>query len=378
MAEAEGIKRTVDNSHNLYIDFLRGVSIILVLVLHFNLAYHLRHSFLGTILPNVVLDGLYNGNYGVVMFFVISGFLITSRSLDRYGSLSKINIRNFYVMRFARIFPSMILVLLLVVLLAQTPLTIFQNSAKANVSMFTTVLSVVTCWHNILMQSAGYFNYCINILWSLSVEEVFYFAFPLICIFFKKTQFIIPIWIALIIWAPIYRHLHADDEIISLYGYWSCFDGIALGCISAVLVKRFRFQGTLAKLAALLAGMVMVFVYFYEGINANVVFGISIMSICTAVLLIVTYHKKPIRLVSNRLAGIVCWFGRKSYELYLFHIIILALMRSWLSRDQLPDHTKLVWLLVFFSASALVAYVISRFYSEPLNKKIRKSLILNK
>ena len=92
------------NIRNARIDLLRGIAILLVLILHFNLAYHLNSSALANIFPENLLNQLTeNGNYGVTIFFAISGFLITSTSLRRFGSLNNISFARFYRLRFARI-----------------------------------------------------------------------------------------------------------------------------------------------------------------------------------------------------------------------------------------------------------------------------------
>ncbi len=362
------------NTRNLYVDFLRGVSIILVLLLHFALAYHLSDSILGTIFSKKIISSIVsNGNYGVTMFFVISGFLITSKSVERYKVLGNVNALSFYLMRFARIVPSLLLVLVILVLLSFTPMDIFHNSPSKNVSMFTTVLSVLTFWHNVLMAKVGYFNYCINIFWSLSVEEVFYFTFPILCLIFRKEKFIIPVWILFIILAPIYRSFHTDDEIIALYGYWSCFDGIALGCCAALFAKKYKIEGMKGKFLSLFSIALIAITYFYSGIMDNVVYGVSLVGLGTALLLIQTYNKHASPLFSkNILTRIICWFGKCSYELYLFHIVILALMKTIVSREQLGQYSKVLWLLAFLIISALLAEVISSYYSEPLNKRLRK------
>ena len=364
----------ISNPRNLYVDFIRGISIILVLLLHFALAYHLSDSILGAIFSKKVVSAItMNGNYGVTMFFVISGFLITSKSVERYNGLGNVNTLSFYLMRFARIVPSLVLVLTIIVALSLIPIATFQNSPSKNVSMFTTVLSVLTFWHNILMQKFGYFNYCINIFWSLSVEEVFYFTFPILCLIFRKEKFIIPIWIAFIIIGPIYRSYHTDDEIISLYGYWSCFDAIALGCCAALFAKRYTIDGIKGKLFSVLAIALIAVTYCYSNIMDNVVFGVSLVAIGTAILLIQTYNRQAGKIFSkNIFAKIICWFGKCSYELYLFHIVILALMKTLVSREQLGQYSKVLWLLAFLIISASLAEMISRFYSEPLNKKLRK------
>jgi peptidoglycan/LPS O-acetylase OafA/YrhL len=73
---------------NQKIDFLRGIAILSVLILHFNLSYHLIPNHLVNVFPLTLLNTfVYNGNYGVTMFFVISGFLITSASLARFQTL---------------------------------------------------------------------------------------------------------------------------------------------------------------------------------------------------------------------------------------------------------------------------------------------------
>src|SRR5579859_4166260 len=136
------------------VDFLRGLSILSVLVLHFNIAYRLIESPLGRFLPGPYLRNLvWNGNYGVTVFFAISGYLITSTSMRRFGRLDKVSPRVFYAFRFARIFPSLVLVLAIVSGLALVGVKIFQDNE--HVPLWLADLSVLTFWHNILMAKIG-------------------------------------------------------------------------------------------------------------------------------------------------------------------------------------------------------------------------------
>lgn len=346
------------------IDFLRGVAILLVLFLHYYLAY--RMPLMKTL--------SINGNYGVTIFFVISGFLITSTSLARFGSLSNLSLRKFYSFRFARIIPNITLMVSFVLALGWAGISIFKNS-PASVPMSETILSIATFSHNIFMQKYGYFNYCLNILWSLSVEEIFYLSFPLLCILIRKETFLIFAWIFLIIYAPFYRSKHQSDEIIALYDYLSCFDGIAIGCLVGVLSrKRMLTQNTSRYVAAASMG-VMVFTYFYDGIMENVVLGVSIMGLATGALVFSFQHQRWVESV-NKLRWIraVAWFGKNSYELYLFHVVILALMRTVIGRKEINEYFKPLWFVLYMILSAIIAELISRYYSEPLNRKIRQAM----
>jgi peptidoglycan/LPS O-acetylase OafA/YrhL len=357
------------------IDLLRGIAILLVLVLHFNLAYRLNDGLFAALFSARVMDALvWNGNYGVTIFFAISGFLITSRSLSRYQRLQNVSFRDFYAFRFARIAPTLALILVIVVALSAAGVAIFANK-PSSVSMPLTVLSIVTFTHNWLMEKFGYFNYCLNVLWSLSVEEMFYFTFPIVCVVLRKDALIVALWTAVAIFAPIQRSHYAQNEIVALYGYWSCFDGIAIGCIAAVLKPHLRISDILRRLSVCLAAAGMAFIYFYKGIMDNVVHGVSAMALCTGIILLVHKDSASVsRFSRNFVARPLRWLGSKSYELYLFHVVVLAIMRTFVNRANLGYYAKPLWFALFLAISALTAGCVSRFYSEPLNIFIRKHL----
>jgi len=72
---------------------------------------------------------------------------------------------------------------------------------------------------------------------------------------------------------------------------------------------------------------------------------------------------------------VVGWFGRKSYELYLFHIIVLAGMRDLVPKGTLQYAYKLPYFVLFVALSAVVAGAVSRYVAEPLNSRLREVLV---
>jgi peptidoglycan/LPS O-acetylase OafA/YrhL len=359
------------------IDFLRGVSILAVLLLHFSLTYDLVNSPLARILPaKWIHAAVINGNYGVTIFFVISGFLITTNNLLRYGRLADVRLRQFYTFRFARIVPPLILALCIILPLGLLDVPSFMNSrhgqAMPTPFFVLAIFSVLTFWHNVLMQAAGYFNYCLNIYWSLSVEEVFYLTFPIACVLLKRDRFIVALCIAAIILGPVYRGIHSDNEIYFMYAYPACFDAIAFGCLAALLHQRVAIGQRLGVAIRYAAGIGLSIGYFM-GIDGHEIFGFTLIALCSVGLLTNAFDGSAAQSRYNP-GRVVCWFGKHSYELYLFHIILLAGLRDLVPKATLPYAYKLPLLTLFLIASGLLAAIVARYFADPVNARMRMVL----
>ena len=117
---------TSAGTRNRRIDLIRGISILLVLFHHFNIAYHLNDTLLASVVGwDAVRAVARNGNYGVTMFFVISGYLITTNADRRWSALGTIDARAFYGLRIARIVPCLLLLLVAVNAFASAGVAIF-------------------------------------------------------------------------------------------------------------------------------------------------------------------------------------------------------------------------------------------------------------
>ncbi|HEV8182091.1 MAG TPA: acyltransferase, partial [Candidatus Angelobacter sp.] len=238
------------------IDLLRGLCIVAVVLHHINLRIHFRDSSLGQMIgpaANRVL--FWNGYYGVRMFFVISGFLIATWSLKRWGSLSRLDRRQFYRMRFARIVPCLAALLVLLSVLDRIGVPRFTINTQ-HTSLGRALLAALTFHVNWLEARTGYLPAAWDVLWSLSVEEVFYVFFPLLCTLLRKPALLTALFSCFVIAGPFAR-VQTHNELWADYGYLSCMDGIALGCLAAMLVAKVRFNHKL-NLALRTAGIALI------------------------------------------------------------------------------------------------------------------------
>src|ERR1700712_2462948 len=160
------------------IDLLRGLAIFFVLMNHVNMQLlSAKVPYTKGLPAQLVYSLVWNGQFGVQIFFAVSGFLITSTTLRRWKTLANISVRDFYILRFARIAP------LLLALLAILSALHFAGTqgfvVKANTGGLGRALVAALTFHiNWLEAHRGYLPGNWDILWSLSVEETFYFAFP--------------------------------------------------------------------------------------------------------------------------------------------------------------------------------------------------------
>jgi peptidoglycan/LPS O-acetylase OafA/YrhL len=135
-------------------------------------------SLLKDWLPKRLLNALsFNGYEAVFIFFVISGFLIATRIVERDGGLERVDLRRFYRARALRILPLLLLTLAVLALLALFGVPGFAPAeGKQSVAgLLGSALSFTFNWYE---GRTGWAPAGWDVLWSLSIEEVFYIGFP--------------------------------------------------------------------------------------------------------------------------------------------------------------------------------------------------------
>ncbi len=194
-------------------------------------------------LPEQLVTSLvWNGQRGVQIFFAVSGFLITAMSLRRWESLSRVSVRGFYLMRFARIAPLLLLLLGVLSGLHLAHVEHFVVSARTG-GLARALLAALTFHLNILEARRGYLPGNWDILWSLSVEEVFYLFFPVVARIFGRGKLFVGVLLGFVALGPFARTVFTHgNEIWKEYSYLGGMDAIALGCLTALVVTRIRFS----------------------------------------------------------------------------------------------------------------------------------------
>lgn len=380
------------------IDVLRGLCIIAVVLHHINLRIHFRDSALGQWIGPAANRALFwSGYYGVRVFFVISGFLITTWSLKRWGTLAQINRRQFYLMRFARIVPCLIGLLVVLTVLDRLNVPHFIVSQQHS-TLGRALLAALTFHINWLEAHYGYLPANWDVLWSLSVEEIFYIFFPLLCTLLRKQIVIILTLCCLAVVGP-YARIHTQNELWSDYGYLACMDGIAIGCLAAMLAEAIKFARR-HNLALAISGIfLLIFVDVFRGSASRlglykIGLDVTALEIGTALLLIALQQRFESRSAGQRdlahqeapgmrqkLAATVFhstsflrWFGRNSYEVYLTHMLVVWPMIEVFFHYNLSINTAWFWFLATTAFAGLLGGLIARFYSEPLNHRLRSRL----
>ncbi len=271
------------------LDGLRAISISLVVVGHWaELRYHSD------------VAGAF-ANLGVRIFFIISGYLITTLLLKEYGKTSTIGLREFYVRRAYRILPAAIVFMLPVFVIFWHELRWYHMAAAA---LYLVNFDFAHPWF-------------LGHLWSLSVEEQFYFLWPGVLKRWHRHR--VAILVGVVAFAPVYRvachflrlHGRADETFPAVA------DILAIGCLLAI------FAGRMPKIKTSWAlGMIVpvVLVPVYVGalrfritpVLLFVLWPVMHLSIAGLLLHVV---QRPYRLFNVRP---VVWLGQISYSLYLW------------------------------------------------------------
>ncbi len=375
MTAAKSATQTTPANRLDGIDLLRGLAIFFVLMNHVNMRLLIAHVSYTRFLPAPLLRPLvWNGQTGVQIFFAISGFLITSITIRRWGSLAEVNVREFYRLRFARIAPLLVLVLTILSALHFADVHNFVVTAKTG-GLGRALLAAVTFHINVLEAQRGYLPANWDVLWSLSVEEMFYLFFPLVCRVFRRRGFLIVIFLCFVALGPLGRTSFAHgNEVWKEYSYLGGMEGIALGGLTALAVSRRRFSpSALWILGALGLAIVVPSLVFSWNVSSTWLgrtgLNMTLLGVGTCMVIAASAQTKW---KSPGFLRPLLRIGQYSYEVYLTHMfVVFAFFTVFLNVGKPMSGVPFLFVAVIFAAGVLGG-AVADFYSEPLNRFLRK------
>ncbi|WP_313168255.1 acyltransferase family protein [Massilia oculi] len=337
------------------IDGLRAVAVIAVV---------LYHGW-----PNYLPGGF----IGVDIFFVISGYLITSIILSALEQ-DRFSILEFYARRVRRIFPALLLVLAATigfgwfVLLPDE----FKQIAR-HVTAGGLFVSNLLLWNE-----AGYFDNAgltkpLLHLWSLGIEEQFYLLWPLMLWLMVKYKTGVLILLCTVFAGSFVANLAltSSDATAAFYSPATRFWELMTGGIGAYLHLRFRdWPGRWAQLGSIYGALLLVAGFAFIGTQDPFPGWRALLPVAGTFLLIMAGPRAFInrRLLSMRL---VVGTGLISYPLYLWHWPLLSY--GFIVHGGKPDFLVRAGLI---AAAVLLAILTYRFLELPIRKAVVRGRVV--
>lgn len=327
--------------HRPALDGLRGIAVLSVLGMHTN------HLFGFSVLPG--------GFLGVDIFFVLSGFLITSLLLEEYERSGDISLRRFYTRRALRLLPALTLFLITVFILSPYVLRATESAqTRAAVPIaFTYLTDIVISFFG--KQELGALHHT----WSLAVEEQFYLFWPItLCILLKlgKRQALF-FTIGLILLSALLKGLlwNGPDTVPrTYYGPDVRADALMMGCLAAMAMKwsNPRFKLLTIPAIALITVLILTASVFdswlYFGMLTLIAFAIAVVIVN--------------ELESKQLANpLLVWVGKLSYGIYLWHYFVFKAIGGW---NAAPGTKLIIALPLTLLCATASYYLVERRFLE--------------
>ena len=271
------------------------------------------------------------GKLGVVLFFVLSGFLITYLLLAEESSFKKISIKKFYMRRILRIWPLYFLIIFLA--LAVLPnIHIFNWPEYGKDEIYSNfvwkLILYLLIFPNVVLSQLGIVPYASH-SWSIGTEEQFYLVWPLILRYIKKNRIALMLVIIVsylafkfVLLSPLADYIPYGSRI---YSFWNTFpiDCMAIGGLYSILLfQKSKYLKYIIRNDVFYISIFLVSIFLIEGVYVHYVH-YEFYSVFFGLIILNFAANERIRIsLENNLLN---YLGKISYGLYMYHPICIFL-----------------------------------------------------
>lgn len=347
------------------LDGLRGLAVLAVVLYH----------FFGDLLPG--------GYLGVDMFFVLSGFLITSLLVREFAVSGRISLTDFWVRRFRRILPAALVVLCLCTALVAM---IGGDLAVGIREQFLGTFFFVNNWTQIATSQTYFAPNEVQVFahyWSLAVEEQFYLLWPLLMFgafaLSRRQPKRLPIALSLVLAAASAAAMAllftpGEDPTRVYYGTDTHAFGLLIGALLSLLLtstsKEAKADSWASTSTGVIAGTIGSFALIgylaqlvWMGADLEFTYrgGLVLTSLLGAAMIWgVVRETGPLTWLFR--TRVMRWLGQRSFSLYLWHWPVVMILR------ELSDAPAWLLGLLALPVSCLLAEVTYQFVENPFRR----------
>jgi peptidoglycan/LPS O-acetylase OafA/YrhL len=293
------------------LDGVRGLAILFVLLSH---------------VQSLPFGG---GFIGVDLFFVLSGFLITTLLLEERRETGTVSLKAFYVRRALRLLPALVAMLAAMVVLV----AVFDAPGEAANARTSAVMTLLYS-SNWFMAYKAFPYPGLFATWSLSVEEQFYLVWPLLLITLMKLKFPPRGMVAVVaagmllsagLRALLWKTTGSFERVF--FGSDTHADGLLAGSLAGLLLSQgWVPPSRLLKLAAhVVLGVLILFLYWgWLADDYVLAGGLFILNLGMTALVVALVRDPGPLLLGFFEFGPLAWLGRISYGVYLWHMVLFG------------------------------------------------------
>ncbi len=305
-------------AHQPALDGLRGLAVAMVLLFHGGVSW------------------MTGGYVGVSVFFTLSGFLITGLLLTEHQGTGRVSLGRFFSRRARRLMPASLLCLTGIAVAAAVGA--FDGLPHVRRDILASLLQVAnwnalsngTSYADLIARSSGQLG-PVDHFWSLSIEEQFYWIWPLVCLGLLRVRRRVPPTLSLVGLAVVF--VAAAPVVAHVWGpnaaYWATparMGEILVGAALAALVSGRELRGRVLPWLGL-AGLVAI---VFAGVTWPADGGpayhgwLGVFALASAALIVGLQAQSPLQRAFS--AQPLVHLGRISYGVYLFHWPVIAIV----------------------------------------------------